>query len=168
MAHPMNPSDSNFSHSHSQQPYQQSSHTHSTSHHHGPLVRLEPVFCTAAYKALVTTISRFTEHQRTFVRAVGFGGMLELPMIERLDRHFSAYSYSRIRALQAMVDDGHGALAPMDSSHVGIVFGIPHEGAPLPLVDQNEGPRVPLDTDLTLRQARKTVISKAGKDMDMA
>ncbi|CAL4949850.1 unnamed protein product [Urochloa decumbens] len=84
-------------------------------------------------------IEQLSEEQEELVRSIGFGGLLDLPRYDKLDRHFSAWLFNQITtvttgaAAAASMSDGGGAEVPVTARDVHEVLGVPHGPRPVGL-----------------------------------
>ncbi|KAL6627852.1 hypothetical protein ACP70R_031578 [Stipagrostis hirtigluma subsp. patula] len=76
-------------------------------------------------------VAQLSEEQRELVRSTGFGGLLHLPLYDKLDRHFSAWLFTKVAAAPPSVEDGAGAKVPVTARDVHDVLGVPHGARPV-------------------------------------
>ncbi|KAL6882021.1 hypothetical protein ACP4OV_011493 [Aristida adscensionis] len=76
-------------------------------------------------------VEQLSEEQLELVHSIGFGGLLRLPRYDKLDRHFSAWLFTRLAAAPApapaSMRDGAGVRLPVTARDVHDV-GVPHGG----------------------------------------
>ncbi|TVU20815.1 hypothetical protein EJB05_30412, partial [Eragrostis curvula] len=73
-------------------------------------------------------VEQLSPEQQELVRSIGFGGLLDLPRYDKLDRHFAAWLFNQVDAATASMADSAGARAPITARDVHEVLGVPLGG----------------------------------------
>ncbi|XP_044426033.1 uncharacterized protein [Triticum aestivum] len=73
----------------------------------------------------VSVMKGFCEYKCWLVKEIGFGGMLDLPMIQKLNLKLSSWVMSKVEVSQKAIIIGGRKTLKFSSADVGMVFGIP-------------------------------------------
>lgn len=73
----------------------------------------------------VSVIDSFSEYKRWLVKEIGFGGLLELPMIQKLNLKLSSWTMSKVDPIKRAIVINAKKVLPFSPSDVAKVFGIP-------------------------------------------
>ncbi|CAO2203536.1 unnamed protein product [Urochloa humidicola] len=118
-------------------------------------------------------IEQLSEEQAELVRSIGFGGLLDLPRYDKLDRHFSAWIFNQITsvttgaAAAASMSDGGGAEVRLTARDVHEVLGVPHGQRPLGLgAMEGDVVAVRRALGLTPREGQQVTLKHARKVLD--
>jgi len=116
-------------------------------------------------------IEQLSPEQEELVRSIGFGGLLELPQYDKLDRHFSAWLFYQITSAKApaSMSDGSGATVRITARDVHEVLGVPHGPRPVAAglgATEADAAAVRRALGLEPRQGQEVTLKYANKVLD--
>jgi hypothetical protein len=76
-------------------------------------------------KNVYTVVCKFSEFKKQCVRDIGFGGLLDLPLISKVNLKLSAWLLSKLDAEESSIVVSESRRLYVHEKDVGIVFGIP-------------------------------------------